>query len=247
MMNVECMNTVENIYVDGGSTILDINEIPYFENFQYDLMDEKSFKKYITDLERVVRNSFEYRQLIRYLKYSEGMDECTFLENASSRDNAKVRIELHHAPLTLYDICLTVIKKRQAKHESIDINSIAEEVMYLHYIGWVGLVPLSATIHEMVHNQYLFVPVDIVRGNWRAFVNSYYDYINPETLDCIDNAERATKEYNGKQMEVLNNHRIYVNVNGSYALPRKDETKRVIKDHITEIKSGGKVMCKIVK
>ena len=75
MMNVECMNTVENIYVDGGSTILDINEIPYFENFQYDLMDEKSFKKYITDLERVVRNSFEYRQLIRYLKYSEGKKE----------------------------------------------------------------------------------------------------------------------------------------------------------------------------
>lgn len=65
-------------------------------------------------------------------------------------------------------------------------------------------------------------------------------------LDCIDNAEQATKDYNGKQMEVFNNHRIYVNAEGSYTLPRKEETQQFIKDHITEVKTGLKVMCRVV-
>ena len=45
MMNVELMNKPENIQTDGGSTIMDINELPYFDEFQYDFMDEKSYKR----------------------------------------------------------------------------------------------------------------------------------------------------------------------------------------------------------
>lgn len=246
MMNVECMNKVENIYNDGEETVIDIKSIPYFDLEQYDLMDEKDFRHYINDLERVVRNSFEYRSLIRYLKNIEGMDVCSFLDNVSSRDNSKVKIEIHHSPLTLYDICFTVFKKRQSNHEDISINGVAEEVMWLHYAGWVGLIPLSATVHEMVHNQYIFIPTDVIRGNYQAFINAYYNYIDPEVLDCIDNAEQATKEYNNKQMELFNNHRIYINANGSVNLPRKQETQQAIKEHIAEVKSGMKVMCTII-
>jgi hypothetical protein len=103
----------------------------------------------------------------------------------------------------------------------------------------------------MVHNQFLFVPTDKVRGNWREFVKSYYNFINPETLDCIDAAEQATKEYYtsglSKQMELLNHHDIYVNIGGGYALPRKQETNSALRERIAEIKSGGKIMCKIVR
>lgn len=245
MTNVEFLNKADNIYLDNESTIIDITDMPYFENDQYDFLDEKDFKHYISDLERTVRMSFEYRTLISYLKNTEGMDVCSFLDNVTSRDNTKVKIEIHHSPLTLYDICMAVFKKRQHNNEDISINGVAEEVMWLHYAGWVGLIPLSKTVHEMIHNQYLFIPTDTVRGNYRAFVNAYYDYIDPEVLDYIDNAEQATKDYNGKQMELFNNHKIYINANGSYALPRKDEVKQNIKDHITEVKSGQKVMCTI--
>lgn len=247
MMNVELINKVDNIYENGKSTIIDVSNMSYFDLEQYDFLDEKDFKKYMMDLESVVRNSFEYRQLISYLKNTEGMDVCSFLENVSSRDNNKVRIEIHHSPLTLYDICLAVLKKRRDKNEDININAVAEEVMWLHYIGWVGLIPLSATVHEMVHNQYIFIPTNIVRGNYQAFINAYYNYIDPETLDCIDNAEQATKDYNNKQMEIFNNHDIYININGSYNLPRKSEAQQLIKDHITEVKSGQKTMCRIIK
>lgn len=247
MMNVELMNKVDNIYPDGEMSIIDIPEMPYFDQEQYDLMDDKDFKHYISDLERNVRTSFEYRALISYLKNTEGMDECSFLENVSSRDNKKVSIELHHSPLTLFDICMAVFKKRQANHEDVNINAVAEEVIWLHYAGWVGLIPLSATVHDMVHNQYLFVPTDVVRGNYRAFVEAYYNYIDPETLDCIDNAEQATKEYNNKQMEIFNNHKLYVNAHGSYNLSGKNDAQSAIRQHITDLKSGRKVMCNIVQ
>lgn len=247
MMNVECMNTVENIYSDNGMTIIDIPEMPYFEGQEYDLLDEKDYKHYIADLERIVRNSFEYRWLINFLKKTEGMDVCSILNNVTSRDNTKVRIEIHHSPLTLYDICATVVKKRQHNNEDIEINSVAEEVLWLHYVGWVGLIPLSETVHNMVHNQYIFIPTNVVRGNYQAFINSYYNYISPDILDCIDAAEQATKDYNNKQMEIFNSHRIYVNANGSYTLPRREEVQQTVKEHINDIKSDKKVMCRIVE
>ena len=247
MINVECMNTVDNIYSNNGMSIIDISEMPYFENQEYDLLDEKDYKHYIADLERIVRNSFEYRWLIGFLKNTEGMDVCSFLYNVSSKDNTKVRIEIHHSPLTLYDICATVVKKRQHNNEDLEINSVAEEVMWLHYAGWVGLIPLSETVHNMVHNQYIFIPTNVVRGNYQAFINSYYNYISPDILDCIDAAEQATKDYNGKQMEIFNTHKIYVNTNGSFALPRRNEVQQAVKQHISDLKSNKKVMCTIVE
>lgn len=247
MVNPELINKVNDIYDDGGQTVLEIQNPPYFDKMPYDLLEEKSFKKYMTDLERSVRNSFEYRELISYLKNTEGMDVCSFLDNVTSRDNSRVKIEIHHSPLTLYDICLAVFRKRQQRKESTNIEAVAQEVMYLHYIGWVGLIPLSSMIHDMVHNQYLFVPTDKVRGNYKAFVDNYYNFIDPDTLDSLDAAEDATKEYNNKQMELFNNHKIYLNVNGSYALPRRDEIQTLLKDRITEIKSGNILVAKVIK
>lgn len=246
MMNVECMNKVDAIYADNEITILDIKELPKYEYDEYDLLDEKEFKHYMADIERTVRTSFEYRALISYLKNTEGMDECAVLEAVSSRD-AKIRIEIHHSPLTLYDICLAVVRKRQSCKENISIELVAEEVLWLHYIGWVGLIPLSATVHQMVHNQYYFIPTDKPRGSYISFVNAYYNYIDPDTLDSLDAAEQATKEINiAHQNEIFNNHRIYVNINGSITLPGKDEQKQKIKQRIDTIKNGKKEMCGFV-
>ncbi len=252
MMNVEGLNPIENIYTDGGMSIMEIKELPYFDAEPYDFNDSKSFEHYISDLERIVRQSFEYRQLIGYLRNVEGMNECAMLNNVTNKAESKVRIEIHHSPFTLYDICVIVFRKRSALNEDLNINSVAEEVLFLHYIGWVGLIPLSATVHDMVHNAYLFIPTNKIRGNYRPFIESYYNYINPELLDNIDAAEQATKdELDRKRMEIFNNHRIYVNNNGSYALPEKNRIRGNIKNRIGEIKSNTpagsmKTMCEII-
>ena len=56
MVNPELINKVNDIYSNDGQTILEMKSAPYFDKMPYDLLEEKSFKKYISDLERTVRN-----------------------------------------------------------------------------------------------------------------------------------------------------------------------------------------------
>ena len=48
-------------------------------------------------------------------------------------------------------------------------------------------------------------------------------------------------------MELFNNHKIYINHNGSYALPRKDEIQNAVKERISDIKSNKTVVIRVVK
>ena len=42
-------------------SVLEINHIPEYSYESYDLLDQKDFTRYIKDVERICRNSFEYR------------------------------------------------------------------------------------------------------------------------------------------------------------------------------------------
>ena len=248
MRNPEAMLKVDNTYKQDGETILNLPKLPYFDKVQYDLLNDKEFKKYISDIENMVRNSFEYRYFIEELKNKHGFNKCSFFENVSSEDGSrKVKIEVHHEPFTLYDIVMTVFKKRQANREETTPVAVAYEVLWLHYMGLVGLIPISLTIHQMVHNGYLFIPLDKVRGAYKVFKDAYYDYIDPEVLDTLDCCEQYTLEYNHeKSTQILNRHDIYLNIDGTINLPRKDEVVMKIKSRIEQIKNPNVMMCSIV-
>ena len=245
MINVNGgLNKPREIYTDGESSTVNIQEMPYFDENQYDLTNDKDYSKYIADIERMIRNSFEYRWLINYLKDCEGMDECAVLEHVTSRDNSKVKIEIHHSPLTLFDIVNAVVQRRLKNNENMSIWAVAYEVMYMHYAGCVGLIPLSTTVHELVHNAYFFIPVDKVFGNYRPFVEYYHQYLDPAVLDAIDSAEKETNRYDNSQMDIFNNHKIYINTNG-YNMP-VDNTRSKVRTHIDDIKNNYKTMCSII-
>ena len=214
MRSPEALLRVDNVYKKDGKTTLELPKLSYFDRVQYDLIDPKGFKRYISDIENMVRNSFEYKWFIEELKNNHGMNQCSFFENVSSEDGSrKVRIEIHHEPFTLYDIVMTVYKKRQAMGEDIRPAFVANEVMWLHYMGFVGLIPLSYTIHQMVHNSYLFIPMDKIRGSYKTFRDMYYDWIDPETLDMLDCCEQDTIDYNhALATQILNRHDIYLNI-----------------------------------
>ena len=256
MINADYMNEVNNIYPDGGFSVLELPELIYFDHEQYDIYNDKDYAKFIQDTERVVRMSYEYRSLINYLRNTEGMNTCSILQNVSNLESNKVKIEIHHAPCSLYDITSTVIRKRIHNNESIDIFDCCKEIMFLHYIGWVGLLPLSATVHEMVHNQYIFIPLNIIRGNWRAFITEYYDFLEPELLDAIDSAEQMTQEYindsTGKNNQVFNQnqlfnlHQTYIKFTNFNREAQISQNKDIIKNKISEIKSNKKILFHVV-
>ena len=234
MIGHQSIKTVEENNED--VLVLKLSEVPEYDIEDYDLMDEKDREKYIKDLERIVRNSFEYRRFIAYLRENMDMNECAIMENVSNKDNYKVKIEIHHSPFTLYDICTTVLNKRLALGLPTNIELVALEVTALHYYLFVGLIPLSETVHQLVHSQYLFVPVTNVLGNYQAFIDNYHDYIAPDLLQTYEENLEYSEKLRENNLSILDNKPTYVDASNVYQLPTYSSMVENMYGRIDEIK-----------
>ena len=234
MIGHQSIKTVEENNED--VLVLKLSEVPEYDIEDYDLMDEKDREKYIKDLERIVRNSFEYRRFIAYLRENMDMNECAIMENVSNKDNYKVKIEIHHSPFTLYDICTTVLNKRLALGLPTNIELVALEVTALHYYLFVGLIPLSETVHQLVHSQYLFVPVTNVLGNYQALIDNYHDYIAPDLLQTYEENLEYSEKLRENNLSILDNKPTYVDASNVYQLPTYSSMVENMYGRIDEIK-----------
>ena len=117
-----------------------------------------------------------------------GLDSCTFFPGITSTGkHNRIRIEMHHEPLTLYDIVETVVNKYEEEGLPLNDLLIADEVMEKHFSNEVGLVPLSVTAHELVHNSTkLFLPLTVVYGNYSTFLDEYGPYIPDSVYEKIE-------------------------------------------------------------
>lgn len=227
---------VKSYELDSPPATIEMREIPDYNLYDFDLNDEKSFKKYIQSIEKAVRTSFEYKAMVKYLREYMDMNQCAFYQNVNNTDNTKVRIEIHHEPLSLYDICIIVYNKRSAFNEPLDEEYVAKEVMYLHYNLLVGLIPLAETVHELVHASYLFVPTTAVLGKYKEFVKMYEPYMLPEQLEILEHIEEATKAYDSDEAKtILSKNYIYIDLSGAYNMPRLEDIAALMKNRIKEI------------
>lgn len=226
---------VKTYELDNPPAVIAMTDIPQYNLYDFDLADEKSFKKYIQTIERCVRSSYEYKEMIKYLREYMDMNQCAFYQNLSNTDS-KIRIEIHHEPLSLFDICLIVYNKRVAFNEPLDEEYVAKEVMYHHYNLMVGLIPLAETVHELVHASYLFVPTTAVLGRYREFVNKYERFMLPEQLETLEHIEKATEVYDSDEAKtILGTNYIYIDMSGAYNMPKLEDIANMMKDRIKEL------------
>lgn len=229
------------------SNILVIDDIPPYDIKDYDLFDEKDFNKYLQDIERIIRSSMEYREFINYLREYMDMNKCSFFENVSNINSYKIKIHIHHHPLTLYDIVVIVYNKRSFFEESLEAEMVAKEAMYIHYFMMVGLIPLSETVHDLVHDQLIFIPLDKVMGNWEEFLDTYSDFIPTETLEKIERYKRNTLNFSEEEnRKLLIQSPTYVKMQEdqdpdctsvSYKLPEMNDIIDAMNKKIEDIKS----------
>jgi hypothetical protein len=218
--------------------VFKVQELETCEIPDYDLDNPKDFPKYLAAIEKICRGSFEYRLFTNFLRDYVDMNKCSFFENVTNIDSYKIKIHIHHEPVTLFDIVIAVYNKRFSMREDLDDEMVAKEVMYNHYKMNVGLIPLSETVHELVHNQYLFVPTTAVFGQYWDFINIYKDFIEPEQLENIKKCEEASKHYDYTQAEaLLNTNMIFVDTSGSYKLPKYEDVIASMKDRVEELKT----------
>lgn len=183
--------------------------------------DEKQRKKYIDKLERICRHSLEYREFIMYLRVGLGMHFCTFFNNLDADNISKLGIEIHHIPFTLFDICSIVLRKWEMEKIPLNDLLIAEEVMKNHYMGEVGLVPLSTTVHELVHTGELFIPLQYVDKGFIKFYEKYKAYMSDQQIEVLQHIVTMSKNYDVSHPSILDKKFIYVDNEGYSATPDK--------------------------
>lgn len=219
--------------VPKSKEIIHINSLPEYDIQDWNLNDEKSLNKFFFTVERIVRQSHSYKKLINFLREHVSMNACAFYKNINNIDTNSIHIEIHHEPFTLFDIVNIIYYKRLSLHEPLTENQIAKEVMWNHYRMTVGLIPLSETVHELVHNGFLFIPTTKVYGYYKQFFNQYEPFINANLKRTLLANEQASLSYNfDKETKVLTMQMVYIDPTGSYDFPKREDIINLMKNKI---------------
>lgn len=208
-------------------------EYEYQESYETDTEKEAIVKQ----AEALCRASMEYSDYIAYLRSNVGMDACAFFNNISKTNSKKIRIEVHHAPLTLFDIIKLVLDRAIRTGDEINPMLLAEEATRIHYMNQVGLIPLSKTLHEVVHNSdKLVIPMYMVYGDFRAFLENFSEELemkeNSHIKAKIQKMIDQTRELNDKSFDVLKEKFTYITVDG-FEMPVKIEDKEEAEKEVT--------------
>lgn len=206
-------------------------KIGKIEPFEYRVVLDsvKARDKFVKRLERCVRSSLEYKDYISYLKDNMDFSQCAFFPNVNNQEGTKVRIEAHHDPFTLYDICDVVLQKWIDMGFPLVEELIAEEVMELHYRNMVGLIPLSLTMHQLVHpkkitsEQKLFIPIHMIYGNYKEFVKEYADFIGDDLYDKLEKKIEKSKNLTPEDFNAIMKEFEYLEIEGIDRLQKISE------------------------
>lgn len=224
--------------------IIVFDDIPEFDTQDYDIFNEKEFPKYIDDIKKICRASFEYRQFVNYLRDYMDMNKCSFFNNVTNSETFKIKIHLHHCPFTLQDIVETIFNKRMFYQESLEVEMVAKEVMYIHYFLMIGIIPLAETVHELVHSQVIFIPIDHVLGNYSEFEETYREFIPEDAKKRYEIAKQQTLVYNDyANRQLLEIKPIALQLPGddgsvTYNLPSMENLVAAMNNRIDEIKNN---------
>lgn len=202
--------------------VRDLGKAEPMEDYKilYDDMNEKQKIKYVKDIKRMIRSSLEYKNFIQFLKEELDMNECTFFSEINTKKR-NIRIEIHHEPFTITDLINIAIKYFIDNDIEIDDFEIAEFVMRWHYYGLIGLIPLSKTVHELVHDGKIFIPFSFPFGDIGTFYKLYNKYMSDNLKSTIKQIMEQSVKFENNPPEVLRKRFVYLKVDG-FELPDAD-------------------------
>ena len=148
--------------------------------------------KVIKEIEKLVRRSSAYKNYIGLLKNEVGLDNDSFFGKIN---DDSVSIEMHHYPLTLFEIVEVVIIDNLIKKKPFTTFSISKEVLKLHEKNLVGLVPLMETNHQLAHSGKLKISLTQVFGKIDEFIEKYTDSIKPSIVKKLKKIFDESKAY----------------------------------------------------
>jgi hypothetical protein len=144
-----------------------------------EFVDDKDRDRFIGSVERMVRNSPEYKLWTEYLRETLGEYVCAL----TGEVHAHTSVDIHHHPITLYHIVKGMILKYQNSEKEFCSYDISKDVIELHYQNRVGYLPLVHSLHDKFHNGFLQLPMELIHGDWKYLLkNLMYDDDDLETI-----------------------------------------------------------------
>ena len=159
------------------------------------------YKKFISNVEALVRRSIEYRLWTSYIKDILQVNCCMLTQERMD----EVTIDVHHHVPSLFILVKALINKKIEKEQEFSTFDIALKTIEIHYANRVGYAVLLKSMHEKFHNGYLGIPMDIIRGDYNWFINNYSEYLDEEDAERINyllginvsNCQWSREEYPG--------------------------------------------------
>lgn len=204
MLKINKTKTVNNITslptANGDVTLINNKNRNLVGRFFFTSMDGKDTKRFIKNVERLVRSSPSYKKYIAYLGDQGLVNDVVYSKITAE----KATLEFHHYPFTLYDIVEIIVNYHLKRRDKFTSLSIAEEVIQCHFDNLIGLSRLSKTSHQLTHAGKLFVPLDSVFGNVNEFVNKYYDGFFPDQIDTYNNLIKLDEDVTTGKIDPTN-------------------------------------------
>jgi len=190
---MEDKNKIGNIEATeiNGKPVIKSENSPFAESLYFSkFYEEKQYKKFIKNIERLIRSSREYKIYTDLLRTNlKALNFDNILSYITSTD---AEIEFHHYPFSLYDLVDIVCIDKFQKKQQFTSFEVAKEVMKLHFENYVGLVPLPTTNHELAHNGDLFLSKKQIFGDYNEIIKRYPKSIAPDLLEKVKEIEELS-------------------------------------------------------
>lgn len=162
--------------------------------------DNKVFSRFVKSVERLIRSDRSYSNYIKKIKEAEeSLGRDVILNNLKS---SEVEIQMHHHPLTLYDIVSVIALHNFNNDIKFNSFSLTKEVIKAHYDNIIGLAPMSITTHELAHlplekgskKRYINLTKKQIFGKYEEFTDKYKDGLTLEVREKIKEFNRVSSD-----------------------------------------------------
>jgi len=144
--------------------------------------NEKEEIKFIKNCESGIRRSIEYKLWREYIVDILRMNSCAI----TKEDISEVPMDVHHHLPSMFLIVKGMIRKYIEEEKEFCSFDIMSEVIELHFKNKLGYVTLISSMHSKFHNGALQIPIQLIKGDYRWFLDNYLKYLDEIDVEIIN-------------------------------------------------------------
>ena len=175
-----------------------------------DIDDPKELKKFIRKCENLIRQSPEYKLFTTYVREVLEVHRCQITGEFHEQTNC----DIHHHPFCLYTLVKGIVCKNMETKKEFCSWDVCLEAIELHYGMKAPFCSLVRSLHDKFHNGFMKIPIELVNGDKKFFLDTYGKYLEDDDLSPIydrlktnwNNCGWSKDKYWGQDLKNIEEH-----------------------------------------